>query len=247
VVRAVTEAVGQVGGTLPVRAIWVGLAGLDRPGARDEVHPLLTPLANEIRLTNDAELNFGALPRGVGVVLIAGTGSIAFGRDSSGATSRAGGWGHIFGDEGSGYDLGRRALRAAARAADGRGPATTLLPRILAAWELDQPMAMIGRAHGAADKAEIAALAGIVFTAAKDGDAEARAIIRQAALDLAKTAVAAAAPLKFDAVPLALAGGLLTGEAGYRTRVLRAIRRRRPVGEVVIVTDPALSAARTLL
>jgi N-acetylglucosamine kinase-like BadF-type ATPase len=247
VLRAVTDAVRQAGGTLPVRAVWAGLAGIDRPGARDEIRPLLIPLANEIRLSNDAELNFGALPRGEGVVLIAGTGSIAFGRNGAGATSRAGGWGHIFGDEGSGYDLGRRALRAAAQAADGRGPATTLLPRILAAWELDQPMAMIGRAHGAADKAEIAALAGVVFAAAKDRDAAARTIIRQAATELAKTAIAAAEPLKLDVVPMALAGGLLTGEAGYRARVLRAIRRLGSIGEVVIVSDPALSAARTLL
>ena len=116
--QAVSEATRSTGGELPPRALWVGLAGIDRPGAREALLPLLQPLAGEVRLTNDAELLFGALDGGVGVVLIAGTGSIALGRDATGTTVRAGGWGHLIGDEGSGYDLGRRALRAAAAGLD---------------------------------------------------------------------------------------------------------------------------------
>jgi N-acetylglucosamine kinase-like BadF-type ATPase len=245
--QAVAEATRLAGGELPLRAVWIGLAGVDRAGAREMLLPLVQPLAPEIRLTNDAELIFGALPGRIGVVVIAGTGSIALGRDAGGATVRAGGWGHLIGDEGSGYDLGRRALQAAARAADGRGPATVLLDAILRHWELDQPLAMIGRVYRSTEKAEIAALSSLVFAAARDGDPVARRIVADATSELALAATAVAARLDFGdgGPPLALAGGLLTGEAGYRAMVVRRLRRR-PFGRVHIVDDPALSAARSL-
>ena len=251
VVQAVTEAMRMAGGELPVRAAWVGLSGIDRPGARELLMPKLRPLAGEVRLTNDAELMFGALPGRAGVVLIAGTGSIALGRNPDGVTARAGGWGHLIGDEGSGYDLGRRAIQAAARAADGRGPETMLLDAILAHWQLDQPMAMIGRVYGTPDKAEIAALATLVFEAAREGDPVARRIVADAAGELATAVLAVANRLEFPdgtlALALALAGGLLTGESGFRNQVVRRVRRRRAVEQTVVVDDPALSAARGLI
>jgi glucosamine kinase len=249
VTRAVTEATRRAGGALPLRALWVGLSGVDRPGARDLLAPPLRSLATDVRLTNDAELVFGALDGAVGVVLIAGTGSIALGRDRTGTTIRAGGWGHLIGDEGSGYDLGRQAIQAAARAADGRGPATALLDAILRQWELDRPLAMIPRVYGAGDKAEIAALSMVVFAAAREGDPVARRIMAGAAGELALAAGAVGDRLAFpdNRLPLALAGGLLAGEADYRAMVLRRLRRRRPIGPVRLVVDPALSAARGLL
>lgn len=249
VTRSVMEATRIAGGAPPLAAIWVGLSGVDRPGAREALFSRLQPLSREIRLTNDAELLFGALDGGIGIVLIAGTGSIALGRDATGATVRAGGWGHLIGDEGSGYDLARRALQAAARAADGRGPSTALLDAILRHWELDQPMAMIGRVYGAAEKAEIAALASLVFAAARDGDRVARRIVADAAGELALAAIAVGDRLTFPdgALPLALAGGLLTGEAAYRAMVLRRIKRQRTLGQISVVDDPAASAARSLL
>jgi N-acetylglucosamine kinase-like BadF-type ATPase len=246
--QAVAGATRLAGGELPLRSVWIGLAGVDRPGAREVLQPLLQPLAAEILLTNDAELIFGALPDGAGVVVIAGTGSIALGRDAAGSTVRAGGWGHLIGDEGSGYDLGQRALQAATRAADGRGPATGLLDAILRHWELDQSLAIIGRVYRSTDKAEIAALSTLVFAAARDGDAVARRIVADAASELALAATAVVGRLDFGdgKPPLALAGGLLTGEAGYRAMVVRRLRRRS-LGPVSVVADPALSAARSLV
>src|SRR6185437_6227673 len=75
-------------------------------------------------------------PAQVGVALIAGTGSIAVGRNAAGVAARVGGWGHLLGEEGSGYAIGSAALNAAVRAADGRGEPTSLLQRILATWGL---------------------------------------------------------------------------------------------------------------
>jgi N-acetylglucosamine kinase-like BadF-type ATPase len=248
ITRAVTEAVRKAGGKLPLRSAWVGLSGVDRPGAREQLAPLLQPLAGELRLTNDAELISGALPNRVGVVLIAGTGSIALGRNGDGKTARAGGWGHLIGDEGSGYDLGRRAISAAAQAADGRGPETALLDAVLRHWQLDDPMAMIGRVYGSFDKAEIAALSSLVFAAARDGDLVAREIVATAASELATAVIAVTDRLRFPdgTLALALAGGLLTGEASYRDLVLRRVRRQRRVAQHHVVADPALSAARSL-
>jgi N-acetylglucosamine kinase-like BadF-type ATPase len=244
---AVARAVASAGAALPVRAAWLGLAGVDRPPDRDALLPGLSALAAEVRITNDAELALGALPRMVGVALIAGTGSIALGRDAAGATARAGGWGHVLGDEGSGYAIGQQALHAAVRAADGRDDPTLLLEQVLAHWHLDAPDQLIGRAYQPFDKATIAALAPLVLAAARAGDQAARRIVAKAADELALTATTVARALAFTGapVPLALGGGLLLGAPPLRARVLRRIRRTLAV-DAVLMRDPALCAARAL-
>ncbi len=243
---AVAIAARQAGCDGVFRAAWMGLAGVDRPGDRDRLLPHLNALADVVRLTNDAELALTGLDDAVGVAVIAGTGSIALGRDVTGRTARSGGWGHIIGDEGSGYELGRRALKAAARASDGRGSQTTLLSAIMAEWRLSRPDAMIDRVYPDGDKGEIARLSALVFAAARDGDVVARRIVRDAATELALAALAVGAMLDFpdSKLPIALAGGMLIHEADFRGMLLRRLRRRRPIGQVALVAEPALSAAR---
>jgi N-acetylglucosamine kinase-like BadF-type ATPase len=248
---AVQRAAEQVRCPLPLGAAWLGMAGVDRPEDSALLLPGMQGLAGSIRLTNDAELLLSALDGAVGVALIAGTGSIALGRDRHGATTRAGGWGHVLGDEGSGYAIGRQALQAAVRAADGRGPATTLLERILAQWGLQQPADLFEQVYQKAEKADIARLAVLVFTAAQAGDHAARKIIQHAAEELALAALTVCRALDFstkptEAIPLALGGGLLLGEVGLRWQVLRRMRRQRAV-QSVLVEQPALSAARAAI
>jgi glucosamine kinase len=246
-IRDAVDAAGrQAGANAPFQAAWIGLAGVDRPNDRDRLLPHLNTLAALVRLTNDAELALTGLDGAVGVAVIAGTGSIAVGRDATGRMARSGGWGHIMGDEGSGYELGRLALKAAVRAADGRGPQTALLPAIMAEWRLARPDAMIDRVYPEGDKGLIARLSALVFAAARAGDAIARGIVHDAAGELALTALAVGTMLEFPdrRLPLALAGGLLLHEADYRAMMLRRIRRRRPVGQIALVAEPALSAAR---
>jgi N-acetylglucosamine kinase-like BadF-type ATPase len=226
-------------------ATWVGMAGIDRPDDHALWLSHLTALTGVPRLTNDAELALAALEGAVGVAVIAGTGAIALGRDASGCTARASGWGHLIGDEGSGYDIGRACLRAVARAADGRGPATELTQRLAEEWALVAPEAMIGRVYPAGEKAQIARLAPLVVAAARSGDAVARGILARAAGELALAADTVGRALTLpDVLPLALGGGLLVHDAGYRERVIRRIRRRRALGQVIVVVDPALAAAR---
>lgn len=243
---AVADAMHHTGKNQLVRAAWIGLAGVDRPGDRDRLLPHLGTLAPAVRLTNDAELALTGLTDAVGIAVIAGTGSIALGRDAAGTTARSGGWGHIIGDEGSGYEVGRRALMAAARASDGRGPQTALLVAIMQSWDLSRADGMIDRVYPDGDKGTIARLSALVFTAARAGDDVAGRIVREAASELALAAVAVGKMLDFPSgkLPVALAGGMLIHEEDFRAMVLRRIRHRYPTGQIACVADPALSAAR---
>jgi N-acetylglucosamine kinase-like BadF-type ATPase len=245
---AAEEAARAACTSLPVEAGWLGLAGIDSLHAHDLLLPHFRGLAGSVRLTNDAELVLGGLDGTVGVALIAGTGSIALGRNAQGEARRAGGWGHVLGDEGSGYAMGRSALQAAMRAADGRGEATTLLPAILQEWGLDEASDILTRVYPEADKAVIAGLSSLVLRAAEAGDEVAGGIVREAAEELALAATTVAHALGFGsaAFPLALGGGLLLHEHAFREDVLRHIRQRHALGTVALVAEPALSAAQAL-
>lgn len=244
--RAVDAAARAAGHAHSPAAAWLGLAGVDSAGDIALLLPYLEPLATQVRLTNDAELVLSGLERQVGVALIAGTGSIALGCDATGHIARASGWGHVLGDEGSGYDLGRQALQAAVRAADGRGRPTRLLGAILDAWALGEPESLLRRVYPDTDKAAIARLAPLVLHCAAEGDPAARAITARAALELAVAAQTVSRALGFAGtpLPLALGGGLLVHDQLYRRAVLRRLERRQPLGSVAIVAEPALSAAR---
>lgn len=243
---AVSQALEQTGNAGQLAAAWIGLAGVDRPADRERLFPLLQPLAPVIELGNDGELALAALPRAQGIAVIAGTGAIVLGRDARNEVIRASGWGHVFGDEGSGHDVGRLALQAAARAADGRGPRTELLAAIVDHWNLDDATGLIDQVYHHSRPGDIARLSSVVFSVAREGDLTARRIVRHAAAELALAVETVASRLTFPEgeLPLAIAGGLLTGQEDLRRSVLRRLRRRFRLGSVEIVAEPALSAAR---
>jgi N-acetylglucosamine kinase-like BadF-type ATPase len=239
-------AAAAAGATLPLERAWFGLSGFDRAEDRARMEPSLRALARSLAMTNDARLVLAGLSGGIGIALIAGTGSIAYGTDPTGASARAGGWGNLIGDEGSGWRMGRDALAAVAQATDGRAPATELTERILSHWRLDNPSDLILRVYDPAmSKGDIAELSGIVFAAASAGDAVARGIVDDAVRSLATIPVAVAGRLSFPgAIPLAFAGGLLLYRSIFRQRVLDLIGARVPVAPPVLIDDPALAAAR---
>lgn len=243
---AVEEAVKMARCVLPLHAAWLGLAGIDRPDDCDFLLPHLQFLAQIVRLTNDAELVLSALDDVVGIALIAGTGSIALGHDAHGTIKRTGGWGHIIGDEGSGYDIGRLCLQAVSRAVDGRGQMTALVELLLKHWNLDDADDIIGKVYHNCDKATIASLSTLVFAAAKDGDEVASSIVQSAANELALAAVTVRNALDFseEQVSIALGGGLLLHEADFRTEVLHSIQKHLSIKQVVLAEQPALSGAR---
>ena len=203
------------------------LAGAGRPALQSALTTAIASanVAGKIRVVTDAEAAMRhAFGGGPGVLLIAGTGSIAWARGENGRIVRAGGWGALLGDEGSGYAVGIAGLRAVARAADGRGLLTALTDRLLAATACVDPMALIPWA-ATAGKSGIAALAPTVLEAATAGDVVATGIAENAACELAQQAnavIAASGPWT-NAIPLALAGGLIAPGGGLRERTWREV------------------------
>ncbi|HTI13091.1 MAG TPA: BadF/BadG/BcrA/BcrD ATPase family protein [Dictyobacter sp.] len=251
----ILDAVAQARDSLPssvaLHRAWLGVAGVDRPADYDLLFPHVEHLATSVSLTNDADLLLSALPGVVGIALIAGTGSIALGRNVAGKYTRAGGWGHILGDEGSGYALGQQALQAAVRAADGRGEQTSLLATILSHWHLQTPEDIIGQVYtDQEDKASIARLSTCVLQEARRGDAVATRIVQHATHELSLHVQTVWRALGYTAeqpVPLALGGGLLLHEDDYQQRFLLTLRQQQAVGTVVRVEQPALSAAHAII
>lgn len=143
-------------------------------------------------VTHDAAIALaGALAGQPGVIVIAGTGSIAFGRDSAGRTARAGGWGYVFGDEGGGFHIVRQALRAALRLEEGWGGATSLRAVLLAATGTHDANELLHRFYTPDfPRPRVAALAKLVDRAADEGDATAREILFQTAQALVEIAAA---------------------------------------------------------
>lgn len=245
---AVGQAVLAARADLPLAAAWLGLAGVDHPQDVETLTPAVRSLATTVRLTNDAELILSALPQQVGVALISGTGSIALGRNAQGEMARVGGWGHILGDEGSGYAIGREGLQCAVRAADGRGRATAILDGVMAYWRLAAPESLLERVYPSFDKTSIAALAPLVLEHARAGDQLARRIEARAAHELALAVITVAQRLGFASgpLPVVFGGGVLLSQERLRALVIRSIARRWSV-EPTLVTEPALSAACALV
>jgi N-acetylglucosamine kinase-like BadF-type ATPase len=205
------EALGRDRSIRP-SAICCGMAGVDRPEDIAAVRAILTRIGQkaDLLIVNDAliALEAGA-PGEAGVVIVAGTGSIAYGRDAEGRAARAGGWGHVLGDEGSGYWLGRRALQAVVRAADGRGSATALSGRVFTHYGVRRAQELVHQIYyGGARPSSIATLGALVQGAADDGDAIAGAIIDEGAAELASAAASVARRLRLDACPVILSGGM---------------------------------------
>jgi len=222
---------------------------MDSAYDHDRLFPHLSSLAQTVLLTNDAELVLGALDKRVGVALIAGTGAIALGRNMQGATARASGWGYLLDEVGSGYELGRQALVAVVRAADGRGPQTMLLELILEHWQIRDVSGVLAEVYANGGTAKIARLSSIVFMAARAGDIVAQRIVQCAVDELALVAATVGQKLHLmeQGLPLALGGSLLIHEIDYREQVLQGLSHRCRLGQIAIAEQPALIAARAAM
>src|SRR2546426_485172 len=210
--EAARRAAAQAALALPVDRAVVGAAGAGRAQEQAELESALRDvgLARQVRVLADAEVALSAaFGRGPGVLVNAGTGSIAYARDPHGGLHRAGGYGWQLGDEGGGYWLGRRALEAAAWAQDGRGEGSTVLARLLAALGL-QHFDDLVRWTATATPAQVAALAPHVLNAAREGETVAQRIVADAALELSQLVRALTRHFSGrDAIKMATIGGLL--------------------------------------
>jgi N-acetylglucosamine kinase-like BadF-type ATPase len=234
-------------GALRGDALVVGAAGAGRQLERDELRQALRgeDLANRLQVTGDIEIALAAaFGDGSGIVVTAGTGSVAIARDPGGMIRRSGGYGWQMGDEGSAYAIGRAALGAVGRAADARSPATTLSTRLLAAARCETFETLIRWASNAA-VAEVAGLAPSVLEEATRGDAVATGIAEYAARELSQLVLHLLPHFPGETkVPVAFNGGLLQGGLPLFTMLTRKLEEE---GRVILRTeaiDPARGAAQ---
>jgi N-acetylglucosamine kinase len=189
-------------------------ACLGMSGGPDDKRAILagTLRAEHLIVTTDAAIALsGATATGQGIAVIAGTGSIAFGRNAEGRTARAGGWGYIFGDEGGGFDIVRQALRAALGMEEGWGPPTSLRQALLDATGSRNANEVLHLFYTSEwPRPRVALLAPLADAAAAEGDTVAMVILNRAAVELATLAAAVRSQLwkPGEAVDVAYIGGV---------------------------------------
>jgi glucosamine kinase len=235
------------------RALVAGIAGAGREKERRALQRALEGenIAEDVQVVPDAQVALeDAFGEGPGILLISGTGSVAFGRSPTGQLVRCGGWGPVIGDEGSGAWIGRRALSVVTASHDGREPDTRLVGALLTALELDEVDGLIAWA-AQATPADLAKLAAPVLTLASERDLRANSICTIAAEELVIHVRTLARQLFVDeraAVPVALAGGMLHRGSFLRRLVEHRLKTAVPGsqlhGEEIV---PARGAVRLAL
>lgn len=251
IASAVCEALESANlGDQRARIIYVGVAGVGRTEEKRALQHELERrnLAEEVVVEADALIALSdAFGSGPGIMLIAGTGSVAFGRSPNGAFARAGGWGLAIGDEGSGAWIGRRALGIVAAAHDNREPATALTGAILTATQVNDVEDLVAWAI-AARPSDLAALAPAVFTEAANDDTRAASLVSLAVEELVLHVRALARTLFVDEraeIPVALSGGLLQKGSFLRKKLETRLKSVVP-GSVVhsAAVNPARGAVK---
>lgn len=193
-------------------------------------------------VTHDALIALAGAHAGQpGVITIAGTGSISFGRNAAGKFARVGGWGYVYGDEGGGFDLTRQALRAALRMEEGWGPETVLRARLLETTGARDANDLLHKFYTPDfPRPRIAALSQIVDRAALEGDAVAADLLTEAAQQLAGITLAARLQVftPQESAPVAYIGGGFKSE-----RLLEEFTKRLERGGNNTVTAPQFGPA----
>jgi len=239
-------------GTGPrVEAIGGAFAGCGQAVEQARVGKILRkiwPRVRVVRVMEDTRsvlaAAFGDRP---GLVVIAGTGSNVAGQKSSrDPIQKAGGWGHLFSDRGSAYDLARRGLEAAFDRYDAEKKISPLAREFLNATGQESMEELVPFLLRDTGKATVAQWARCVFAAAQKGDREARALVDESARALAAKTVALARRMKFSRPEVALIGGLFENRPDYRARFRRVLRRINPHAHVFLLTVPGVFGAARL-
>jgi len=227
----------------------VCLTGVGRESDRKIVLRALRrkKLAPKIIVDSDAMAGLtGALGFAPGIVVIAGTGSIAFARDQRGQIHRVGGWGYLIGDEGSGFTIAREGLNAALQDFDGRGPKTQLRQLFEEKFRVDSIDEIIPQIQlPKPDRGSIASLAPLVFEAARKGDEVASEIIQRAGFELGRLIAAQLCPLQDVSSPIAVSflGNLFQQKEMLMTGVLKALAGEMQKTKIVEPRFPSVVGA----
>ena len=232
-----------------ISAMCLGLAGAGRKEDMEQfenwaVHKFPKAV---VKAVSDAEMLLMAeASSSPALALICGTGSIVYGRTVTGDLIRAGGWGYLFGDEGSGYAIGNAALRAVMQAYDGRGSETLLSELVIERFGLGTAEDLVGSIYGAeSPPSAVASLTDLVEQAAGQGDSVAIIILEESAQELARTVAAVYPKLGTSIVPLVITGGTILHGRYLKKAFTEACEIQRLVFTAIhYVAEPAVGALR---
>lgn len=225
-VRSVIRQMAQAVDLSQIRRFCIGGAGVSYVGLRELLLDEMgeSGFAGQLRLCSDFEIALRGAMQGPGGILIAGTGSVAFGINEKGESVRVGGWGHLIDDAGSGYTIGRDALAAAVRTEDGRMQAHALRKGVLEAiGGADNRDVLNYVYYSGKDKSAVAALASVVLQCAEAGDEASITVLENNARELTEIARALAERLQMKRPRVALLGGLLANDTVYGGIVRKAL------------------------
>ena len=226
--RTLGEIMGYIDSLGSCRALCLGVSGITNPDVRRAAESVLAGTAFPYRITGDHETaHTGALGGKEGIILISGTGSVCYGRTADGKSTFTGGWGHLIGDSGSGYGLGRDALIAVSKVFDGYGQKTVLKKLLAEEFGLDSEQRIVSYVYSN-DKSAVAALSPVVDKACRQGDEVAIDIVRANARSLVDIVTAAAARLGFGSCSVALLGGVLAHDTCLKQEFLRRMKEKAP-------------------
>ncbi len=240
-----------------IAAVVCGLTGAGRTGDQERMAAGLKKYARtknvrlkKVVIESDARVALeGAFKGSAGIILIAGTGSIAFGKDAKGNVHRVGGWGRVLGDEGSGYYLGRLGITAVVRHIDGRGEKTKLTTMIAKEFGLTDQTAIINAVYK--NSFDVASVAPLVIKAAEKNDAVCRAIIENAVVELAwhiqvaaeKLSKSSAKKVK-DKIHVSFIGGLIAHDTIVARFLAQYLHSNYPFIDIIQpMASPAYGAA----
>ena len=234
-----------------IRGLCIGVAGAARPEIAEKIRATLvaviaTSASTKIEVVGDTVIALeAAFGEGPGVIVISGTGSIAFGRDVVGHTARAGGWGFAVSDEGSGHWIGRRAVTAILNAR-AQGAQTALTAMILEAWKVGDLEELVQLAN-AAPPPNFPRLFPIVLRAANAGDVIARDLLVEAGAELAKLAGTVLRRLASEGsgsmLPVAMTGSVFRQSADVRQVFYNELQKNFPgIGVGQDLVDPVEGA-----
>ena len=221
--------------------VFVGAGGIDTDDDAAALRRLISPLVPgaQVTVVHDTRLLLAAAGYTEGTAVIAGTGSAAWGINAAGEQARAGGWGYLLGDEGSGYWLGREAVRHSLRRMDAGNAVDPLTSELLRHCQLQAPGELIAHFHGGTSRRYWAAASAVVVAAADAGHAPARAMLDRAADFLAGLAEAVAVQLQLSA-PVVLGGGLGSNVPALQDAFTKALAERGMHQVHILRQDPIL-------
>lgn len=222
------EILSYIGGLGTCRGLCIGASGVTNDNVRSVADSILAGRGIPYILLGDFEIaHTGALGGKEGIVLVSGTGSVCYGRTADGRSAMGGGWGHLLGDQGSGYGLGRDALMAVARVFDGYGEDTVLRDMVSDELGLDTPQKIVSYVYSN-DKSAVAAVSPLVDRACRQGDPVARRIVEENARALSDVVIAVAGRLGFGETDVALLGGLMENPTFLKESLADILRSRNP-------------------